>query len=144
MKQITGSCHCENIRFELDWPQDTNVIATRECGCSLCQKHGGSWTSNTDATLRASISMPAEVTEYKFGTKTAVFYVCKSCGAVPFVTSAIDDRLYAVINTNTFDNRADMSFSASATSFDGEELQDRIARRKQNWINQVEFVTTNS
>ncbi len=140
MKEIKGSCHCKNIQYYLHWPKDVTAIATRACGCSFCKKHAGAWTSNTDAVLRASISVPKEVTQYHFGTRTAVFYVCKTCGAVPFVTSMIESRLHAVINTNTFDNCGEFEFITSATDFDGEDTQERIARRQRNWINQVEII----
>jgi len=142
MREITGSCHCQNIQFFLYWPQDVIAIASRECGCSFCKKHVGAWSSNTDAELHVSISNPKEVTQYQFGTKTAVFYVCKKCGVVPFVTSMIENRLHAVVNTNTFDNHEEFDFATSATDFDGEDTRDRIARRKRNWINQVEIVNT--
>src|SRR6185295_14616968 len=101
--KIQGSCHCGNVRFELAWPGDAAVIPARRCGCSFCQKHGGVWTSNPAGTLVVRIARPPEVSHYEFGTATAEFLVCSRCGAVPVVTSRIDERLFAVVNVNTFD-----------------------------------------
>ena len=131
---ISGGCHCGNIQFKLAWPEDTPQIGVRECGCSFCQKHGGEWTSHRDAELDIQIEDGGSVSKYRFGTATADFYVCSGCGVVPFVVSNIEDRLFAVVNVNTFEKNANVSFSHSATDFDGEELGDRLDRRQRNWI----------
>lgn len=81
----------------------------------------------------------ALVSEYQFGTATAIFHICSTCGVVPFVTSKIDDHLYAVVNTNTFDDTAQISFSRSPTDFEGEAVSDRLERRKRNWIDNVQM-----
>jgi hypothetical protein len=135
--RIEGKCHCGNIRYALDWPGDGAAIALRACGCSFCTKHGGSWTSHRDAELVAEIRDASLVSKYRFGTGTADFYVCARCGAVPFVASAIDDHLYAVVNANTFEGIDSSSLVRTATSFDGEGAGERLERRKRNWIRTV-------
>ena len=60
-----------------------------------------------------------------------------SRGVVPFVTSAIDDHLYAVVNVNTFDGINLSSLARTATNFDGERTDERLERRKRNWIPNV-------
>ncbi len=137
LTRIDGGCHCGNIRYILHWPVDTTEIPVRECGCSFCQKHGGAWTSSTDATLDVAVSNKSLVTEYRFGTATAEFLVCSRCGIVPLVSSDIAGDLYAVVNTNTFDSPRNLSFSRSASDFEGEDIGDRLARRKRNWISGV-------
>ncbi len=135
---ITGKCHCGNIAFVLDWPGLPSEIAARECGCSFCVKHGGVWTSNRDAKL--SVTLVGAVSKYVFGTKTATFYVCTRCGAVPVVTSEIADHVYAVVNVNTFENLGSLPVRREPVSFDGEEQQLRLARRQRNWIADVHIV----
>jgi len=63
--------------------------------------------------------------------------VCARCGAVPLVTSTIDDRLYAVVNVNTFEGVDSARITIAPASFDGEEVDDRLARRRRNWIPDV-------
>ena len=135
--RIDGRCHCGNIRYVLDWPDDEIRIMVRACGCGFCVKHGGSWTSHREAELRAEIHDPSRVSKYRFGTRTADFYVCSHCGAVPFVTSLIDDCLYAVVNVNTFEEIDTSSLDRTPTSFDGEGSDERLERRKRNWIREV-------
>jgi len=58
---------------------------------------------------------------------------------VPVVTSLIDDRLYAVVSVNAFENVDRSLIRSTAADFDGEERGDRLARRKRNWIANVEY-----
>lgn len=132
--RIQGKCHCGNIHYALDWPEDGTDIKIRACGCSFCIKHGGSWTSHRDSELVAEVREAALVSKYRFGSQTADFYVCARCGAVPFVTSAIDGRLYAVVNANTFEGINPSSLMQTSTNFDGEGSGERLERRKRNWI----------
>lgn len=134
---IEGACHCRNIRYTLKWPGPVEDLPARRCGCTFCQKHGGSWTSHRDAELNATVSDSSTVSKYKFGTKTATFYVCSICGAAPFVVSEIEGQLYAVVNVNTFDGIDASSLSSSPTNFDGEDTGSRLDRRKKNWIPRV-------
>jgi hypothetical protein len=135
--QIKGKCHCGNISYALDWPSDEAAIVTRACSCTFCTKHGGNWTSHRDAVLTAEIRDASLVWKYRFGTKTAVFHVCSRCGVVPFVSSVIDDHVYAVVNANTFDDIDPSSLARMAANFDGEGTGDRLERRKRNWIRAV-------
>lgn len=82
------------------------------------------------------------VSKYQFGTRTADFYVCSVCGVVPIVVSEIDEGLYAVVNVNSFVANPSITFSTSNTNFDGEGTDDRLERRKRNWIPDVLFSTS--
>jgi hypothetical protein len=139
--RIEGRCHCGNISYVLDWPGDGAAIPVRACGCSFCTKHGAAWTSHRDAALTAAVRDPALVSTYRFGTGTAEFHVCARCGIAPLVTSAIDGRLYAVVNANTFEGFDPSALVRSATSFDGEGAGERLARRKRNWIPAARIAT---
>ena len=134
---IHGSCHCGMIRFVLAWPDFAEEIQVRKCGCSFCQKHGGAWTSHRHAKLAYQIDDESRVSKYRFGTKTAEFYVCSLCGTVPFVLSEIGDGQYAVVNVNTFEDVGRFTFFVSSTDFEGEGTGSRLERRKRNWIPNV-------
>jgi hypothetical protein len=137
--KITGSCHCGNVSFTLDWP-GAGEIAARSCGCTFCVKHGGVWTSNPRATLNARITRPESTNRYVFGTETAGFVVCGACGVPVFVTSEIDDHTYAVVNVNAFDNIPRTQIRIAPASFDSEDLQSRLERRRRGWIADVRVV----
>ena len=136
---ITGSCHCRNISFALDWQPEPTRIPARACSCSFCVKHGGVWTSCPSGALKVRFEDPARVSAYAFGTKTADFHVCSTCGVVPVVTSTIEGRCYAVVSVNAFENVDPALLQRGSVSFDGEGQGDRLARRQRNWIGRVEF-----
>jgi hypothetical protein len=137
---IHGKCHCGNIAFSLTWEPDPTEIPARACGCSFCVKHGGVWTSTPRGALKVTIKDPARVSKYAFGTRTADFHICSRCGVVPVVTSRIDDRLYAVVSVNAFEGVDPSLLIRAPANFDGEGTDSRLARRKRNWIADVQFL----
>jgi len=136
---IAGSCHCGNLSFTLDWSPDPTEIPARACTCTFCSKHGGVWTSYPAGSLHVQVKDPTQVSCYAFGTETADFHICKQCGVVPLVTSAIDGKLYAVVNVNTFENVDRALLRHASSTVEGENTDDRLARRKRNWIANVTF-----
>jgi hypothetical protein len=97
------------------------------------------WTSNPKGSLTVTVKESGQRSQYSFGTETALFHVCKRCGAVPVVTSEIDGKLFAVVNVNTFDNVDPAILRRAPVSFEGEQLESRLARRKRGWIADVAF-----
>jgi hypothetical protein len=134
---IHGGCHCGNIRFRLRWPDSDGPRSARACGCSFCRPRRATYTSHPEAQLEARIADEKRISRYRFGTATADFYVCRECGGLPFATSEIDGRLYAVVNVLTFDDADSMEVDVSSTDFEGEERDERLRRRARNWIPDV-------
>lgn len=137
--RIRGTCHCGNIKFQLDWRPEPNEIPARACGCTFCQKHGAVWTSCPTGSLTVEVINPSGVNRYAFGTKTADFHVCSTCGAVPVVTSDIAGTTYAVVNVNTFEGLDSALLRRAPVSFEGEDEASRLARRVRGWIPSVQF-----
>jgi hypothetical protein len=125
------------MAFTLDWPGEAPDIPARQCSCSFCVKHGGVWTSNPLAKLSVVLHDANLVSKYAFGTQTATFHVCARCGTVPFVTSEIENHLYAVVNVNTFENLDPLGLNRASANFDAEDLTSRLARRSKYWIADV-------
>jgi hypothetical protein len=139
--RIDGKCHCGNIALELEWEGDPPELPARACTCSFCVKHGGVWTSNPKARLAVAIGDASLVSKYTFGTRTATFHICSRCGSVPLVTSEIANHLYAVVNVNVLENVDPSWLRRAAATFDGEDIESRLDRRKRNWIGDVRIVT---
>ena len=68
--------------------------------------------------------------------------MCTACGVVPVVTSRIDGRLYAVVSVNAFENVERALLRPAPATFEGENEQARLSRRKRNWIADVQFEPT--
>lgn len=140
--KIEGKCHCGNIYYTFHWPGDGTSIPVRECSCSFCTMRGGIYTSHPQAELSATIRDGQLVSKYRFGTRTADFYVCSRCGAVPFVTSQIQGHLYAVVNVNTFEDIDRSILQRVSANFEGEDTENRLARRARTWIPTVSIATS--
>ena len=82
------------------------------------------------------------MSKYAFGTRTATFHVCSRCGIVPLVTSEIANHLYAVVNVNALENVDPAWLRRAAASFEGEDVESRLARRRRNWIAKVRIAET--
>ena len=136
-RRIEGACHCANMRFTFELPEPDGAIHVRACGCTFCRKHGGVYSSHPAGRLAARIGDAALVKRYRFGTETADFHICRTCGVVPFATSTIDGRAYAVVNVNSFEGVGAGELASSPSDFDGETVDSRLARRRRNWIPDV-------
>lgn len=132
-----GSCHCGNISFTYEVPGADDMLQARICNCSFCQKHGGIYTSQAGGGLNATFAEEQAVMRYRFGTKTADYYICSRCGILPFVTCEIDGTLFGIVNINSLDDLRPEQISPLPVDFDGETVESRIARRKRNWASQV-------
>ena len=141
---ICGSCHCRNISFTLNWEPEPLEIPARACTCSFCTKHGGVWTSCPTGSLRVTVRDPTQVSKYAFGTKTAEFHICRTCGIVPVVTSRIEGHLYAVVSVNAFEGVAATLLRRESATFEQEAEEARLARRKRGWIPDVQYITSGS
>lgn len=133
MQRINGSCHCGNIRFTFDWPDDSATIPARACGCSFCCKHRAVWTSHPQGPVMFLPGDPSRVHRYRFGTGTADFLICSDCGVAPVVTCDIGGASYAVVNVNCFDDAGPIGLDEAATDFEAESAEERLARRQRNW-----------
>jgi hypothetical protein len=137
---IDGRCHCGNIAFALTWRPEPASIPARACSCSFCTRHGGVWTACPAGSLQVAIADGARVSRYAFETRTADFLVCTICGVAPVATSRIGERLYAVVNVNTFEGVAPALLARAPAHFGDESESERLARRQRNWIGDVRFI----
>ena len=143
-RRIHGSCHCGNICITFDWPEPGPTIPVRACGCALCTKHRAVWTSHPDGRFDLRITDDSRVTRYRFGTKTADFHVCSTCGVVPIATCIIEGVRYAVVNVNTFDGVDRSQLVEAPRDFEGETTEARLARRHRSWTPEVQGATSSA
>jgi hypothetical protein len=128
---LHGSCHCGRVSVELR-THSSALPAARACGCSFCTKHGAAWTSDPQGELVLSHRAPDDIRRYRFGLGITDFIICAHCGVPCAAVGLVDDRLLGVVNINTMDRLSDFA-PANPASFDGEETDDRLARRRKGW-----------
>ena len=134
---LAGGCHCGAIRYQFATNVAPESFALRRCACSYCVKQGNRYVSDPLGELMLFPLQEEKVLRYRFGSKTAEFLVCKECGVNPVVLSHIDDQLLAVVNANTLDAADRLPDIISVGDYKGESLEERLARRKKNWIGTV-------
>ena len=136
---LAGACHCRDIHYELEWPQEGAVIPARRCTCSYCMRFNGTWTSHPEARLVIRLRHAAGHGGYRFGTATADFLFCGRCGITIAALCETDGTLRAVVNVNTLD-RDDIVFEHSDSNFDSESKEQRLNRRQARWIAHVQII----
>ena len=136
--EISGGCHCGGVSYQLLWPAAAPVIPARACGCEYCTRFAATWTSHPDARLRINYNSADQAVKYRFGTETADFVHCRSCGVLCLAISQIEGNDYAVVNINSIASPQLLKFDHSKSNFSGEGVDDRLDRRAQRWIGTVE------
>ena len=128
-----GQCHCGAIQLELDSDMPRESITCRICSCRFCQCHAPRYWSHPDAHL--AISDPRQkLTRYRFGTSSADFVFCSVCGTFLAALCQIDDGNFAVLNLNCISGMNAAALPSAILSYDAEDLGQRLARRKRNWM----------
>ncbi len=138
-RRLRGSCHCGNIRFVFITDKTDSELPKRDCQCSFCRQHGRISTSDPNGEMRVSIAETEKVNKYRFGHRTADFYVCRNCGAVPVVTSKVDGTTIGLVDVRMIENFPWSRTDASQHDVEGEQVDARMDRRKNNWTGTVTF-----
>ncbi len=128
-----GDCHCGVIR----WCFVTRIAPpewiVRACQCSFCRAHGARCTSDPAGTVEFSVSDQGTLQRYRFGLETADFLVCTKCGV--YVGAVMDGPagMFATLNLNSMKTPVKGLQDAAPVSYESEEREDRIERRRSRW-----------
>jgi len=111
-----GSCHCKAVTFEVESPENLDIV---NCNCSICSK-AGFLHLIVPLTRFTLLTGKDSITTYTFNTGVAKHTFCKTCGIKPFYTprsnpDGID------INANCLDTKPK---SITITDFDGQHWED--------------------
>lgn len=136
-----GGCHCGNLRYQLSGPVPVSDWSARSCGCDFCTRHGGLYAAHPGAAMTVTQRSANDVGRYRFATASADFCFCKVCGVLVYLTSEIDGQLYGLVNMNTLDERPAAFADAPVMSYEGENRDARLLRRRANWIARVRVET---
>lgn len=70
---------------------------------------------------------------YRFGQRTADFWICRECGVYIAAVMESSSRRYAVINVQALETRPLSLAAPTESSLDGESKAQRDERRLQRW-----------
>lgn len=128
--EIIGKCHCGNLSFVLQTEHERQELPVRACSCSFCRIHAAKTSSDPNGSVRISVRNPANLSYYRFDSRTTDFLICKVCGVYLAAMISVNNQCRAVVNLQTteFKDR-----EALPVSYDGETKEARIERRLQKW-----------
>ena len=120
---LRGGCHCGHVRVEFRTaiaPADFNP---RACDCAFCMKHGASYLSDPRGSLSIQVRGLDTINEYRQGSGSARFLVCRRCGVLVAVVFDGATGSHATVNSRCIED--DVVFGAMQTvspqRLDGEE-----------------------
>ena len=106
-----GSCHCGEIQFEIEAPED---IEAESCNCSVCSKSGFLHLILPLVNFKL-LTGSESISTYSFNTHVAKHTFCKVCGVKPFYTPRSNPDGIDV-NINCLDTKPK---SIKVNAFDG-------------------------
>ena len=115
-----GGCHCGTVRFELEAPEELEVL---ECNCSMCQKLGFLHLLIPRSQFKL-VSGKDDLTSYRFNTGTANHLFCKVCGVKSFYVPRSHPQDISVNARCLEDGTVDMM---TITPFDGQNWEESAA-----------------
>jgi len=128
-----GGCHCGLIQLTYRTALEPAVWPLRHDGCSFCIKHGVVATSDPAGDVGFEFRDATRVRRYRFGTRSADFLICDTCGVFVAAITTTPAGSRAVINARTFID-VPLDFNrVTLASLDGESIEARRARRLRNW-----------
>ena len=74
------------------------------------------------------------VENYRFGTRTCDFLICRRCGVFIAAVSEMAAGARAVVNVNCLSDRERFTALYAVHDFEGETIEIRSARRAANWM----------
>jgi hypothetical protein len=128
-----GGCHCGNLRVRLALTRPPAEYATRSCSCSFCRAHATRTVSDPRGRVEICAGDWSRVERYRFGTGTADFLLCRTCGVYIGALCETAHGPRAVTNVNSLADRAAFAPASSFPDHDEEAVEARLARRAANW-----------
>ena len=123
-----GGCHCGAITFEVQAPDEVELV---DCNCTMCSRTGYLHLIVPKARFRL-LTGKRKLTTYQFNTKSAKHMFCSVCGIKSFYVPRSHPNDYSV-NFRCLD--ANEFTSVFTTEFDGQHWEQNageLARLEEN------------
>ena len=127
MDSNLGGCHCGNlhVRLRLSKPPEENSL--RACTCSFCRSHSPRMVSDAKGLFELWADDWSLVENYRFGTRTCDFLICRRCGVFIAAISEMTSETHAVVNVNCLNDRD--RFTSLPVVHDFEGRRSKLGRR---------------
>ena len=138
MTTYPGSCHCGAIQIRLQSDKTPAEMRVGRCGCSFCRRHGARTMGDPSGLLEFQIQ-PGGLSRYRFGLGITDYLLCTGCGT--YVGAVMEDPAgsigagsIGIVNVNSLDIRDSFEAAPPLRHYDGENADDRRARRRKFWM----------
>lgn len=108
-----GSCHCGQIKFEVE----ASIESATECNCSICSKKGILHHRVPPERFRI-LAGEGTLATYQFGTRHARHHFCPNCGIHVFTRPRMAPDQYT-INVRCLDDFDHVAEKVRIDHFDG-------------------------
>jgi hypothetical protein len=129
-----GGCHCGNIHVRLRLSKPPEDQALRACTCSFCRSHTPRIVADAEGLFEVWADDWSLVENYRFGTRTCDFLICRRCGVFIAAVSEFASGTRAVVNANCLDDRGRFISAPAMHEFQEETIESRSERREANWM----------
>lgn len=133
----TGRCDCGAVRYRFHSQLAENDLSPRACQCQFCRPRAASYLSDPRGRLEIEVRDKRYLYAHVFGTATADFVHCGRCNHLVYVSCEIDGRTYGLVVQSSLDAEIDPG-RGRAANFADESLPERLARRAETWIPDVQ------
>ncbi len=128
-----GACHCGAIGYRYTCATPPAEWAIRACQCRFCRAHDALSTSDPFGTIAFEAADPDQLQRYRFGLRTADFLLCRRCGVYVGAVIETPGGRFGIINTHALVDPQPSLATREPVSYDGEDTDNRVARREQRW-----------
>jgi hypothetical protein len=130
-----GGCHCGNLHVRLRLSTRPEDKALRACTCSFCRSHSPRMVSDPQGSFEVWADDCSLVENYRFGTRTCDFLICRRCGVfIAAVSEMMMMGARAVVNVNCLSDRERFTSAPAFHDFEGETIETRSSRCAANWM----------
>ena len=127
-----GTCHCGALKATFTTVMSADAIEVRADQCSFCTARGGKTVSDPNGKLTLRFAK-SDAHAYRFGLRTADFWICNICGAYIAASTEIGGRLYGVLNVAAVGISELARREAQPVDYSGEDAATRAVRRRARW-----------
>jgi hypothetical protein len=132
MAEYRARCHCGALALSFRTERPPERWPKRVCPCSFCRARGAVHTSDPAGSLAIRLAAGAALIRYRFGTRTADFLICGTCGGYLGATTEGASGPLGVLNLRALETPIDLE-GAVPLEAEGEGGDARTARRARNW-----------
>jgi hypothetical protein len=145
MQQLSGGCHCGNIRIVLNLTHEPADYQPRACDCDFCRMHGAAYVSDPQGSLAVHVGDPQQRGSYQQGSGQADLVYCRRCGVLIGALYIDAGRCFATVNsrviTTTSTAGASIFGQDQPASPKGLTPEQKVGRWRNIWFSNVSIFT---